>query len=237
MGLKLVTLTGADEEVDPHDLATISEQYPFVEWGILLSRSRAGSPRYPRYEWVCKLSGLKLRLSAHLCGQFVTETINGAFSFTAEYPQIFRRIQFNLGNDRLKSVIDDEKFYRTIKAANKPIIFAGPYRQVSAKDCIDKFLNFGIHPLFDGSGGRGLGPATWPQPWIIKDKTSYHTHLFCGYAGGLGPDNLEEELTKLSITAGQADFWIDMESRIRTEEHFDLEKCKKVLESAATKLN
>jgi hypothetical protein len=38
MRLKTVTITGADDAVDPEELLQIQQRYPFVEWGILLSR-------------------------------------------------------------------------------------------------------------------------------------------------------------------------------------------------------
>ena len=58
MQIKYVTLTGADESVEPMDLALLSDKYTFVEWGILFSQTRQGiEPRYPSYEWIEKLQG------------------------------------------------------------------------------------------------------------------------------------------------------------------------------------
>lgn len=33
-----VTVTGADDSIDPGDLISIQQEYPFVEFAILLSR-------------------------------------------------------------------------------------------------------------------------------------------------------------------------------------------------------
>lgn len=75
--------------------------------------------------------------------------------------------------------------------------------------------------LFDGSGGLGKSPETWTAPLLDK---------LCGYAGGLGPNNLMTELDKIKNQVqecgGLIDFhtWIDMESKIRTDDKFDLAK-------------
>ena len=77
--------------------------------------------------------------------------------------------------------------------------------------------------LFDRSGGKGLVPSSWP---LIRND------VFCGYAGGLGPETLSEELLKIfEMTNGQ-EIWIDMESKIRTEKKFDLGKVVNCLETA-----
>ena len=49
------TITGADDLVDPDDLVVLSREYPFVEWAILISASRAGTPRYPSSAWLERL--------------------------------------------------------------------------------------------------------------------------------------------------------------------------------------
>ena len=38
MTLNRVTITGADDFTEPKDLVELSEEFPFVEWAILLSQ-------------------------------------------------------------------------------------------------------------------------------------------------------------------------------------------------------
>ena len=38
MKLTRVTITGADDSVEPRALAELSEAFPFVEWGLLMSK-------------------------------------------------------------------------------------------------------------------------------------------------------------------------------------------------------
>ncbi len=68
--------------------------------------------------------------------------------------------------------------------------------------------------LFDESGGQGISPAAWPLP---------HSGKKCGYAGGLGVDNLAGEIPRIQLAAAGAPFWIDMEAKLRNErDQFDL---------------
>lgn len=63
-----------------------------------------------------------------------------------------------------------------------------------------------------------------------------------GYAGGLGPDNVVEQIRKIEDTASKcltvpADkpYWIDMERRVRTDDDsaLDMTKVRAVLEACA----
>ena len=61
--------------------------------------------------------------------------------------------------------------------------------------------------LFDTSSGAGRSPAEWPA--AVEGR-------FCGYAGGLGPENLKAELEYLDYFLPEdAVVWVDMESNIR----------------------
>jgi len=72
--------------------------------------------------------------------------------------------------------------------------------------------------LFDASGGHGVSPEYWPAH--LPDKS-------CGYAGGLGPDNLARELPRIQEAAGQGPYWIDMEGKLRNEaDRFDLARAR-----------
>jgi len=58
--------------------------------------------------------------------------------------------------------------------------------------------------------------------------------LYHGYAGGLGPENLAEQLPLIGQAAGDCRIWVDMESRVRSDNdrQFDLAKVRKCLEIA-----
>lgn len=58
----------------------------------------------------------------------------------------------------------------------------------------------------------------------------------CGYAGGLSPDNIAEQLDLIDAAAGDVDYWVDAETHVRTEEVFDVEKCYRFLEVCEGKI-
>ena len=50
-----------------------------------------------------------------------------------------------------------------------------------------------------------------------------------GYAGGFNPENVADKLHYLLTNDEVGDFWIDMESGVRTDDWFDLDKVRRVL--------
>lgn len=219
MKIDLATMTGADEKIHPNQLLEISEQYPFVEWGILLSQSSEGDlPRYPSRKWVESLLEIKnkVNLSGHICGRWGRDLLLNSewtiFKERPEYVNIFKRIQFNFNFSKNKVNPD---FWEKLKDYDFNYIFqAGGENLQQTKYSL----------LFDASGGNGITPKTWKKP--IKD-------VYCGYAGGLSPDNIEKELKRIEKVVDDRNIWIDMEAKIRDDkDNFDLEKVKKCLEVA-----
>ena len=78
-----------------------------------------------------------------------------------------------------------------------------------------------VEILFDESKGRGVEPAEW---------TASLDGIACGYAGGLGPDNVERLAPSIAKAARFPGCWIDMETQLRSGGLFDLEKCRNVLD-------
>lgn len=225
MKLYTVTITGADDKTNPQDLVALTEKYPFVEWAILLSASKEGSARFPTVEWIEGLKSYQdqLRLSGHLCGRWVRDLKKGRLTFREERPtiwQMFRRCQLNMGG---QYEIDAEGFLDAIALLHdKQIILQVNSMQ---NEILIQALAARVNavPLFDLSGGRGICPDSWPQPAECER---------CGYAGGLGPDNLESQLKQLSEAVGDHEVWVDMETKVRTDEVLDLNKVERCLQIA-----
>jgi hypothetical protein len=91
---------------------------------------------------------------------------------------------------------------------------------------------YNVSTLFDISHGAGVLPIEWPE--VIEGAS-------CGYAGGLSPDNVSAQLDKIAYAAGETVFWIDAETKLRSEddETFDLVKVEQFLAGASAwdKLN
>lgn len=234
MKLKYVTLTGADDKTNPEALADLSAKYPFVEWAILFSQSKGGVPRYPDYGWVLHLvechGRRPMSLSAHLCGKWVDDVTKGRITFLDDkvMDSAFSRVQLNMTNGRLENMLYDGTSLSASSCPKQDVIFGSNYKNLihddyDRSDLMNNFCFYDVSPLFDASGGRGVETKVWPKPL---------DGVLCGYAGGLGPENLEEQLKKIEAVVGDATIWIDMETKIRTDNEFDLEKCEKVLQIA-----
>ena len=239
MKLRTVTITGADDSISPTDLVVLTQKYPFVEWALLLSSTSIEGPcrfpsyRFPSLKWLKELSdntSVPLQLSGHFCGTFVTDFIKGKLpELDAHFPpwlwQMFQRIQINFhGVEHAPK----QEFYsvlpQILKNTKKQYIFQA--------DNVNEDIFWGMQkrgvdavPLFDLSHGAGVLPENWPDPL---------PGIKCGYAGGLGPDNLEAQIQKIASKVGEHEIWIDMETNVRSnaDKLFDLKKVEKCLEIA-----
>ena len=231
--VKVVTVTGADDSVRPKELVSIAEDFPFVEFGILLSKKQQGSKRFPSLNWLEELYILwrqkKLTLSGHLCGRWVRDLCLGNPSFFNELGHIwemFGRLQLNFHAEY--HPVNNKKFFKIFRQnqllAETPIIF----QMDGVNEKIFHFFvegRWGIkaYHLFDTSGGCGLLSREWPKQF----------GRYCGYAGGLSANNVGKELEKISKVAN-GPIWIDAETLLRSENDkvFDLQKVRSFLETA-----
>ncbi len=223
MKLKYVSITGADDEVDVGALDRIAKAHPHVEWAILLMPERMGQKRFPSARWIRNFADTYkgAHTAMHLCG--------GAFlGFVNNDPEIlglmrgFKRIQLNLEFGNVAGKYDPAKLIEQIKA-HPEFEFVIQYTDKN-RDLLPKLSDVPNHAiLFDQSAGRGVAPDSWPEP------IAGH---FCGYAGGLNPDNIGKNLAAIDRIAGAAETWIDMESGVRTDDRFDLKKVEKILVTA-----
>lgn len=237
MPLTMVTLTGADESVDPSDLLELSREFPYVEFGILVSATRAGMPRFPGPSWIYALQDLALahapvlQLSLHLCGRYVQKLLGGHSIVPQKLLGCFHRVQLNFHAERVQGPYVPHAMQEALKPfVTRQIIFqidgymGNTYLQETTL-LLDNHV-----PLYDASHGGGVLPPHWPQP-----LRGYLEH---GYAGGLGSDNLETQIPRILSVARNAFLWIDMETNLRTGtpggvmDTFDLAKARQCLELA-----
>ena len=224
MHLKYISITGADDAVDPADLLALSREFPAAEWAILLLPDRAGTPRFPKPEWIKSFAAQAkgLNTAMHLCGEALLGFVRGeAEIFDAM--QGFSRIQLNLKFGAVEGQYDPAALLKRV-ADNPRWQFIIQY----AKDkqgllpLLKDIPNHAV--LFDESAGRGITPESWDAPLAGH---------FCGYAGGLNPDNVAQNLEIIAKVAAGHETWIDMETGVRTNDVFDLAKVRRVLEIAS----
>jgi len=68
--------------------------------------------------------------------------------------------------------------------------------------------------LLDASGGQGIDTP------VVALDTPYKA----GYAGGISFDNIKEKVDFLESSPIVRNYWIDMESSVRTDDKFDIAK-------------
>lgn len=217
--LVTVTFTGVDDRTDIRRLSSIQERHPFVEFGVLFSaHGPENGPRYPSMETIRSLRRYPLNLSLHLCGRFAREAVHGDFSAVETAlgcdVSLFRRVQLN--------VVGYDGAPERITFPNPSWALEVIIQQRSAADC-GLFLRSprrdGLSVLLDPSGGRGLQVEPAVLPGCPK----------VGYAGGINPGNVSAYLEALLASPEVNDFWIDMESGVRTGDRFDLGLVEAVL--------
>jgi hypothetical protein len=226
MPLSNCSLTGIDEATPLVELAVVSDMYPYAEWGFLYSPARQGTPgRYPsvaRIQRAFRELPPYVRVALHVCGSGTGQLLDGEPAICGLVEQVRARggrVQLNFdlaeGNvdlGRLRQFMlarPDLGFITQQNENNKPVIQA-----------LAGVANHAI--LFDSSSGRGISPQAWQ---------SATESVLCGYAGGLGPENLGRQLPRIYDAAGKAEFWIAMEARLRDEhDRFSMPLARKCLE-------
>jgi hypothetical protein len=187
-----ITLTGADEHTDLEQLRALVAAYPCVEIGLLYTTTPEGRCRYPSREWLIKAARtLSGRVALHVCGADARRELREGYlvNITAHAP----RVQVN----------------GRVSAEELPILAQRVNTLITQHNQLNEGL-LGVpvanHALLiDGSGGRGVSPSSWGM---------LDTPKAVGRAGGLGPDNLADELRDYALSA-RPGAWVDMENKLR----------------------
>ena len=228
MKLQHITFTGIDGKTDLGRLWEIQQEYPIAEFGVLVAKNwRENGNRYFNPSYLDALEGLGLNLSAHLCGSIARAAVRGDFEPLRDWAWffpffIFNRCQLNIATS--KENPDSFELCEDAFLFNEIIL-----QQRSVEDC-DLYsksnTNEHVTMLLDASGGEGIDASLV----AFAGKK-------IGYAGGINADNVAEKLTFLMDNEQVGDFWIDMESGVRTDDWFDLDKVVKVLDSCKPIIN
>lgn len=225
-----ITITGPDQMTSPQDLNFLTQQYPAVEWAILVSASQTGkSKRFPGIDQILDIIEELDRpnLSLHLCGSYVRDLLmgDGTFIYETLAPiwKHFQRVQINTHGQ--PHPYDPMKVVEFLKLwPEKEFIFQMDQENTQVlTECAAMGVN--CSGLFDMSHGAGVSPKEWPLPFkFVK----------CGYAGGIGPENIAREMEKIDQLVGNTMTWIDMETKVRTNEDWlDIEKVEHCLSAHA----
>ncbi|MGV7120371.1 MULTISPECIES: hypothetical protein [unclassified Sphingopyxis] len=204
-----VAFTGVDSAMLISDMQTLSRHYP-IEWGILIDDAKSDDPLFADVDIRARLlESSGLRFAAHVCGEQAGLIANEPDHATIDLTR-FQRLQVNHGfsGSSLQQVENCIGFgrSRTIR---------------TMLQALDRFPDdTRLDWLFDTSFGTGKTPDAWPPLPATSGP-------FCGFSGGIRSENARSVVDAIAAPEG-AQYWIDMESGVRTDGRFDLGKCEAV---------
>ena len=213
INLRFIGFCGADDSVEPGLLAAVSATHPWVEWGVLFREAKEGLPRYGSPAWLEKLGAVNanrtMRLAGHLCYPRVDELLRGETAFVKKlHDEVgFQRFQINAtaanGTDTPAMFGTDAAAEQCVAAlrsacAKLPHVEFILQRNKETRPLWERLVDAmppNMSMLFDDSMGLGVSTTSWPSPPAEASGLKF------GYAGGLKPSNLDEQLELITQTA------------------------------------
>lgn len=218
MQVTRVGCTGFDDSHSFDEVANFAATSDIIEVGVPFSREKQGRAVYPTFKWVqgylkfVSKNYKDLRHALHVDGDICRDFLNGKLStelkkmisitYEGTEKPVVGRIQINLDDkpdlEALAKLIEMLPMFR----------ISFPYNSHTASMLTKAAELFMFDILVDSSGGKGLLPDSWP-PIIFPDR-------FQGYAGGLTPDNIKENLNNISlIVPSDTNIGVDVETGIK----------------------
>ena len=236
--LEILTFTGVDEHTDFGRIIEICHTYPRVEFAILVGSLTRKDPYskgngiFPGLAVVDLLKFLGLqrgrlpqaRVAVHLCGFWARSSLRPGepSGEVIELCRGFDRVQINLHADvgypagiPTPPSVAAARLVGSLPGCES-IIFQ---HRDSTWDGLPTD-HPGVEYLFDRSEGTGREAFDeWPEPRSAPRRV--------GYAGGIGPHNIGQAMEFVDRYP-ESRLWLDMESKVRTDGRFDLDKVENV---------
>ncbi len=208
--LDRVTVSGADDSVDPGQVLELALRYPLAEVEIRAGCYQTGRPGYPSDRWFgdfCLLAekercdrGPQMRLAIRLGGAYLRQFMN---DYCSPIPceNLWNRVHLGTDGDEVAVVLP--RLWRNIsietclKERQVVLQADGPnddlvdwaIRAAGTRNVVGRRHDVGC--LFNLEHEEGRKRSDWPP---------HHPGEYCGYARYLGPDNVVEELSKIEET-------------------------------------
>ena len=258
MQLRYITCSDPREFNDIHDIVKLGQLSPRVEIAVQAHPSKM-SHGMPRNEWFQELLRYvmvdkhKIRLAVHVnrewCDQVcrtgtIPEELIEFFEMCRNgnmYDALIKRWQFNMPVDTANNI--NVRALKKLMNLYPEKYFIFQYNN-NTHDAIYKLHDSGARfsVLYDASGGRGISPTSWSEPLFLNNPQ--------GYSGGLSPENIAENLDKISHVAvrpgahynkdnkvertinERSDIWIDAEGKLKTDDKFDIARARQYILNA-----
>jgi hypothetical protein len=227
--LALVSFVGVDIHTNRDDILNFKAQRVPCEWGVLFSDSKSQTKhvRYPDYKF-CKeflewCDSVPRMGSLHLCGDVIDRYLKQEDD-VMELCSKAMRIQLNLN---INNYPDHDKLAEDILSVianheHRVILQQNKTKEKFMKVFLEK-AKTKISLLHDGSGGFGR---------VITQIDPPHDFHVTGYAGGIKPDNVKGIVELIEKNnPNNRPYYIDMESGVRENNIFSIEKCQQVIDN------
>lgn len=244
MKLKCVTCSGANEHTNVEKLVDLFYNYnDRASIGIQVSGDNA-SFGMARFWWIkalhyhLKEQEINLNIALHLNLDWVERFCTGD---VPDEVQHFLGLNYSDGDPFIRTIQlnfmikhkDDLKVETVGRMIKKypDQTFVLSYNDANAS-FIKKLYDAGVkfELLYDSSFGGGIVPENRLPP-VFSDIPQ-------GYAGGLSPENVAEEIDKISkVIPANGQFSIDAEYKLKGEDgNFSLERCRNFLNEASKRI-
>lgn len=237
MFLKTVVCSGINENNDLNDAIEFLKKYKNAEFGVQCSPRKAGY-HTPRFDWLKELlhklneHKIENKVALHLNEGFVVYFCDGKVpdevSDLLTIGKTVGRLQLNfkIGREVFASgnIPNIKTLEQTIKMVGlHPIILSASQPNMAfIQKAYHRGMKFDV--LFDDSFGEGVAPDMRKPP-MFND-------LLQGYAGGLSPENITEELAKIAKVA-KGNIFIDAEGKLKQDCRFSFERAEKFVQNAS----
>lgn len=240
MKLRYITCSDPREDIPVENILRLSQVAPNIEIAIQAHPSKM-SFDMPRQKWFSKLlkeslsmpvpPNLALHVNLDWCdkicqGYLAPELIEIFCLLRDDGTPVVRRWQINIHGSKTKKINTANIASLLANNPDREFIFqygASEYNRIHRLDKTG--AKFSV--LYDTSGGAGKLTKNWRMPLFENHPQ--------GYAGGLSPENVSENLDKIAKVAGnRTDIWIDAEGKLKTPgtKTFDINRANQYIKTA-----
>lgn len=239
MNLEKITCSDMREYNEIDDIIDLGKRYPMAEFAIQAHPSKF-SAYMPRYIWFDTLMHAarvnNINLAMHVNSEWRTEICRGNVPYEIRRmwemkrdngTPIIGRVQVNINGGQNDFRFYSDRVADIIRAfPDTEFIFQYTPKQRRRITRLNQ-ENVPFSILFDASGGRGISPDKWRAPIMSNHKM--------GYSGGMGPDNVCDNLTNINKVVPQnREIWIDAEGKLKDSEtkQFDVARAARYIQNA-----